>query len=112
MADDPLLGFKLRDAEVTLMLGAEDDEKTVGDADAINRLGRQQPVERIVPYARCDKSIMSRRAQSGECKSGTDLRIPDLVISNKPAIANMLIAAEDLIDRGPRWKAASSRRRR
>jgi hypothetical protein len=42
MADDPLLGFKLRDAEVTLMLGAEDDEKTVGDADAINRLGRQQ----------------------------------------------------------------------
>jgi hypothetical protein len=100
MAAEPLLHFKLRDAEVTFILGAEDDEKTVDDADAEIVLADNSRWS--VSFLTLDaiRKIMDRWAQSGECKSGAYFRVPDLVISSEPGIANMLIALEDLIDRG------------
>jgi hypothetical protein len=97
---EPLIRFKIRDAEVTFILGGEDDEATVEFADA--EIALSDGSRWSVTFATLDeiRNIMERWAQSGEYKSGAYFRIPDLVISSKPGLANMLVAVEDLIDQG------------
>jgi hypothetical protein len=100
MAAKPLLRFDVRDAEVIFMLGGEDEEATVEFADA--EIVLADGSRWSVTFATLNeiRNIMQRWAQSGEYKSGAYFRIPDLVISSKPGLANMLLAVEDLIEQG------------
>jgi hypothetical protein len=95
-----LLHFNVRDAEVFFMLGDEDEESTVEFADA--EIVLSDGSRWSVTFATLDeiRNIMERWAQSGEYKSGAYFRVPDLVISSTPGLANMLVAVEDLIDQG------------
>ena len=100
MDDNSLLRLKLRDAEVTFMLGADDDKESVESVDAEIVLGDGSRWS--VTFLTLDEigRIMARWARSGECRSGTYFRVPDLVISRTPGTANMMAALEDLIDHG------------
>jgi hypothetical protein len=100
MVDEPLLRFKLRDAEVIFMLGAEDDEATVDIADAIIVLADGSRWSITFLTLDAIARIMERWRQSGECKSGAYFRVPDLVISSEPGLENMMLAVEDLIEQG------------
>jgi hypothetical protein len=100
MDAEPLLRFNVRDAEVIFMLGGEDEEATVESADA--EIVLSDGSRWSVTFATLDeiRNIMERWRQSGECRSGAYFRVPDLVISSRPGVANMLVAVEDLIDQG------------
>jgi len=100
MAVQPLLHFNVGDAEVTFMIGAEDDEATVDCADAEIVLADRSRWSATFLTLDAISRIMARWNESGECKSGAYFRVPDLVISSKPGLANMLVAVEDLIDQG------------
>jgi hypothetical protein len=99
-SDNSLLRMKLRDAEVIFMLGADDDEESVENADA--EIVLADGSRWSVTFLTLDEigRIMARWAHSGECQSGAYFHVPDLVISRKPGIANMVAAVEDLIDHG------------
>jgi hypothetical protein len=100
MGDNSLLRLKLRDAKVIFMLGADDDKESVENVDA--EIVLADGSRWSVTFLTLDEigRIMARWAHSGECKSGAYFRVPDLVISKKPGIANMMAAVEDLIDHG------------
>jgi hypothetical protein len=100
MDEKSLLRLKLRDAEVIFMLGAGDDKESVENVDAEIVLANGSRWS--VTFLTLDEigRIMTRWAHSGEYKSGAYFRVPDLVISRRPGIANMLAAVEDLIDHG------------
>jgi hypothetical protein len=100
MDDNSLLRLKLRDAEVIFMLGADNDKESVENVDA--EIVLADGSRWSVTFLTLDEigRIMARWAHSGECKSGAYFRVPDLVISRRPGIANMMAAVEDLIDHG------------
>jgi hypothetical protein len=100
MSDNSLLRVKLRDAEVVFMMGSDDDKESVENVDA--EIVLADGSRWSVTFLTLDEigRIMGRWADSGECKSGAYFRVPDLVISRKPGIANMMEAVEDLIDHG------------
>jgi hypothetical protein len=102
--DNLLLRVKLRDAEVVFMMGADDDKESVENVDA--EIVLADGSRWSVTFLTLDEigRIMARWAHSGEYKSGAYFRVPDLVISSKPGIANMMEAAEDLIDHGVEGK--------
>jgi hypothetical protein len=95
---------KLRDAEVVFMMGADDDKESVENVDA--EIVLADGSRWSVTFLTLDEigRIMARWAHSGEYKSGAYFRVPDLVISSKPGIANMMEAVEDLIDHGVEGK--------
>jgi hypothetical protein len=95
-----MLRLKLRDAEVIFMLGDDDDKESVENVDAEIVLANGSRWS--VTFLTLDEigRIMARWAHSGESKSGAYFRVPDLVISKKPGIGNMMAAVEDLIDHG------------
>jgi len=99
MDNNSLLRLKLRDAEVIVMLGADDDKESVENVGA--EIVLADGSHWSVTFLTLDEigRIMAW-AHSGECKSGAYFRVPDLVISRKPGIANMMAAVEDLIDHG------------
>jgi hypothetical protein len=100
MDDNSLLRLRLQDAEVIFMLGADDDKESVENVDA--EIVLEDGSRWSVTFLTLDEigRIMARWAHSGEHKSGAYFRIPDLVISRKPGIANMMAAVADLIDHG------------
>jgi hypothetical protein len=104
MSDNSLLRVKLRDAEVVFMMGADDDKESVENVDA--EIVLADGSRWSVTFLTLDEigRIMARWAYSGEYKSGAYFRVPDLVISSKPGIANMMEAVEDLIDHGVEGK--------
>jgi hypothetical protein len=100
MDDSSLLRLSIRDAEVIFMLGADDDKESVENVDA--EIVLADGSRWSVTFLTLDEigRIMGRWAHSREFKSGAYFRVPDLVISRKPGIANMMAAVEDLIDHG------------
>jgi hypothetical protein len=100
MDDNSLLRLNLRDAEVTFMLGDDNDKESVENTDA--EIVLADGSRWSITFLTLDEigRIMARWAQSGEYKSGAYFRVPDLVISRKPGMASMMAVVEDLIDHG------------
>jgi hypothetical protein len=100
MTNESLIRRTVRDAEVIFMIGAEDDEETADNADAIIVLADRSRWSVTFLTLDAIAAIMTRHAESGESRSGAYLRVPDLVIPAKPGLASMMLAVADLIDQG------------
>lgn len=79
---------------------ADEDQTTVDniDAEIVLADGSRWSVTFLTLDAIA--RVLDRWKASGEYKSGAYLRIPDLVITSRPGIASMMVAAEDLIEHG------------
>lgn len=80
MADDPMVKVQLTGAEVTFMLGAEDDSTTVENVDVEVALADGSRWSATILSLAEVGRVMDRWKATGEALNGRYFRCPDLVI--------------------------------
>ena len=101
MANRPFHRVQAADgAEITYILGADDDPATVDNVDAESSLPNGNRYAATILTLNQIDTIMRRWEQTGECLAGAYLRVPDLVIVRKPGVSSMTRALKDLLSAG------------